>query len=94
MRSDRDLARPPLVTGAGSDGDGGGEKKSRFSLKLSRDDPVSVDELDESEDIEILVLRRSRILTRVCIQIWFLCGASAGRLSATLSMIIPGSFYP
>ena len=56
------------MTGAGRVGDGGGGLECRFSLKLVREDPESVELLEEVEETERLVFRRSRILITVCIK--------------------------
>jgi hypothetical protein len=50
-----------FVAGAGRVGDSGGGLECRFSFKLDRDDPEIVELLDEFEETDRLVLRRSRI---------------------------------
>jgi hypothetical protein len=52
-----------FVTGDGNVGDGGGGLKCRFSFKLGR-----VELVEEFEDTERLVFRRSRMFMTACIK--------------------------
>ena len=57
-----------FVTGDGKVGDGGGELEYRFSVRLGLDG-VEFDEiLEEFEETDRLVFRRSRILITACIK--------------------------
>lgn len=58
-----------FVTGAGRDGDGGVEIAYSFSCKVSQVDPVGVELLEEVEEIDKLVFRRSRIFINDCIRL-------------------------
>lgn len=56
------------VTGAGNVDDGGGGLECRFSLRLLREVPETVELVDAVEEMDRLVFRRSRILNNVCIK--------------------------
>ncbi len=60
------------VTGDGSVSEGGG-LECRFTPKLVRDDPKVLEALEEVEETDKLVFRRSRMIANACI--------SCGRLS-------------
>ena len=67
-----------FVTGDGSVGEGGGGLNSRFSFKLGR-----VELVEEVEDTERLVLRRSRMLMTACIK-----QAGAGDVLLLLQVLV------
>ena len=56
------------MTGAGNVGDGGGGLEYRFSFMLFRLEPESVELVEDVDDVERFVFRRSLIFINACIK--------------------------